>query len=116
MKYILILLKIVYDLSFEKKHHSYSGVCRLAKRWLASHFLLEYFEEEAVDLICAYLFANPSTYDPPKSLLVGFLRFLELLTSFDWKTQQLIVDPDREITSKIRFQDIHASIHNRPES
>lgn len=74
-------------------------MCRLAKRWLSSHFLLEYFEEEAIDLICAYLFVNPSTCDAPKSLLVGFLRFLELLVSFDWKSQPLIIDPDREINS-----------------
>ena len=100
-KFIVIKLCIVYVLRFEKKHDSFSGVCRLAKRWLASHFLLEYFEEEAVDLMCAYLFAHSSTYDAPKSLLVGFLRFLELLTSFDWKSQPLIVDPDREIKSKI---------------
>lgn len=85
--------------AFEKRHDNYSGVCRLAKRWLAAHFLFEYFEEEAVDLICAYLFAHPGCHDPPRSLVTGFLRFLELLASFDWKNQPLIVDPDKEIKS-----------------
>jgi hypothetical protein len=52
--------------SIQQKYTSYSGVCRLAKRWLASQFLIEYFEEEAIDLIVAYLFEHPSSHEAPK--------------------------------------------------
>jgi len=34
-----------------------------------------------------------------RSLIIGFLRFLELLSTFDWKNQTLVVDPDNEIKS-----------------
>jgi len=52
--------------SVQQKFSSFSGVCRLVKRWMAAHFLIEYMEEEAVDLICAYFFVNPHSYEPPK--------------------------------------------------
>lgn len=56
------LTNVIYGL--QQKFNCFSGVCRLAKRWLSSHFLLEYFEEEAIDLICASIFVN--SYEPPR--------------------------------------------------
>jgi len=52
--------------SVQQKYSSFSGVCRLVKRWLAAQFLIEYMEEEAVDLMCAYFFTNPHAYEAPK--------------------------------------------------
>jgi U3 small nucleolar RNA-associated protein 22 len=113
--------------SLQQKHNCFSGVCRLAKRWLASHFLLEYFEEEAVDLLCAYLFVQTISYEPPRlifiysfmqvifvsfkenffilfqrSIMAGFHRFLDLMSSFDWKNQFLLVNFNNDLTSNFR--------------
>lgn len=52
--------------SIQQKYSSFSGVCRLVKRWLSSQFLIDYIEEEAVDLMCAYFYVNPQGYEAPK--------------------------------------------------
>lgn len=74
-------------------------VCRLAKRWLASQFLLEYIREEAADLLVASLFLHPAPFTPPSSPQVGFLRFLHLLSTFDWKNNPLIVNLNGKLTA-----------------
>lgn len=96
MIYIPKLTNFLY--SIQHKYAAFNGVCRIAKRWLASHYLFDYFEEEAIDLICAYLFVNPqTTVEQPKSILSGFVRFLDTMASFDWKNQFLIVNFNNEL-------------------
>lgn len=82
--------------SIQQKYNSFSGVCRLVKRWLASQFLLDYFEEEAIDLMCAYFFVNPHAYEAPKSVITGFVRFLEFISNFDWKNQMMLINFNNE--------------------
>lgn len=45
---------------------------------------------------CTQLGSHPFTY---RSIITGFVRFLELMANFDWKSQPLVIDPDREIKS-----------------
>uniref|UniRef100_A0A672MCZ3 Nucleolar protein 6 n=1 Tax=Sinocyclocheilus grahami TaxID=75366 RepID=A0A672MCZ3_SINGR len=59
-----------------QQYEHFGVVCRLAKHWLASQFLLEDIREEAAALDTAPLHSSPQ---------VGFLRFLHLLSTFDWK-------------------------------
>jgi U3 small nucleolar RNA-associated protein 22 len=41
------------------RYGAFSGTCRLVKRWLASHWLLNsHIEEEAVELLCAQFFVG----------------------------------------------------------
>ncbi|KAK9974376.1 hypothetical protein ABG768_022477 [Culter alburnus] len=83
----------------QQQHGCFGVVCRLAKRWLASQFLLEYIREEAADLLVASLFLHPAPFTPPSSPQVGFLRFLHLISTFDWKNNPLIVNLNGKLTA-----------------
>ncbi|TRY85695.1 hypothetical protein DNTS_013423 [Danionella cerebrum] len=89
----------------QQQHGCFGIVCRLAKRWLASQFLLEEIREEAADLLVASLFLHPSPFTPPSSPQVGFLRFLCLLSTFDWKNTPLIVNLNGKLTG-VDYTDI----------
>ncbi|KAG7246331.1 hypothetical protein CRUP_031777, partial [Coryphaenoides rupestris] len=56
----------------QQQHPCFGTVCRLAKRWLGAQLLADDLREDAADL------------------LVGFLRFLRLLSSFDWRNSPLV--------------------------
>ena len=106
--------------SFQHQFEPFGKVCRLAKRWLASHLMLEppfnfktrwgspgsssAFTEESVELLVASLFLNHSPYpSPPNEAQTGFLRFLELLAHTDWKITPLIVNFNQGITPEEVF-------------
>ncbi|KAF8634052.1 hypothetical protein AX17_004316 [Amanita inopinata Kibby_2008] len=78
-------------------HSAFSGTVRLVKRWLASHWLLhEHISEEAVEIICASLFAR-NTADQhtvgkpdmhaqvPGSKERGFACIIEFLKDWKWE-------------------------------
>nr|XP_014349230.1 PREDICTED: nucleolar protein 6 [Latimeria chalumnae] len=81
----------------QQLHSAFSGTCRLAKRWVSAQLLSDGVPEECIDLLAAYLFLHPAPYSPPSSPQVGFLRFLSLLSTFDWKTSPLIVNLNGDI-------------------
>ncbi|XP_073697296.1 nucleolar protein 6 [Garra rufa] len=83
----------------QQQYGSFGVVCRLAKRWLASQFLLEDIREEAADLLVASLFLHPAPFTTPSSPQVGFLRFLNLLSTFDWKNNPLFVNLNGKLTA-----------------
>uniref|UniRef100_A0A8C2FG60 Nucleolar protein 6 n=1 Tax=Cyprinus carpio TaxID=7962 RepID=A0A8C2FG60_CYPCA len=87
----------------QQQYGCFGVVCRLAKRWLASQFLLEDIREEAADLLVASLFLHPAPFTPPSSPQVGFLRFLHLLSTFDWKNNPLIVNLNGKLTGKLQL-------------
>eukprot|EP00884_Botryococcus_braunii_P010162 jgi/Botrbrau1/19147/Bobra.0077s0059.1 len=65
---------------------------RLASRWVSAHLLSNHLSTEAVELLVASLFCSPSTVGPPGSRLVGFLRFLRLLSRHRWEDRPLVVE------------------------
>ncbi|XP_060711362.1 nucleolar protein 6 [Hemiscyllium ocellatum] len=81
----------------QQQHSAYSGTCRLAKRWISAQLLSNYISEESIDLLAAYLFTQPAPYSPPASPQTGFIRFLNLLSTFDWKNNPLIVNLNGDI-------------------
>lgn len=81
----------------QQQHSAYSGTCRLAKRWISAQLLSAEVGEECIDLLAAYLFTQPAPYSPLASPQTGFLRFLNLLSTFDWKINPLIVNLNGEI-------------------
>uniref|UniRef100_A0A671KPG3 Nucleolar protein 6 n=1 Tax=Sinocyclocheilus anshuiensis TaxID=1608454 RepID=A0A671KPG3_9TELE len=83
----------------QQQYGCFGVVCRLAKRWLASQFLLEDIREEAADLLVASLFLHPAPFTSPSSPQVGFLRFFHLLSTFDWKNNPLIVNLNGKLTA-----------------
>ncbi|GAB4846824.1 hypothetical protein Ancab_025831 [Ancistrocladus abbreviatus] len=76
----------------------YGQVVRLAKRWAASHLFSACLAGEAVELLVAYLFLKPWPFHAPSSRITGFLRFLRLLSEFDWRVYPLIVDINNDLT------------------
>lgn len=106
-----LLHKLKNDLMLQSLHSSmlsglhgrypiYGPTVRLAKRWVGSHLFSDVLQDEAVDLLVAYLFLKPASYSPPLSRITGFLRFLQLLKNYDWALSPLIVDLNGDFTAK----------------
>ncbi|KAM9858055.1 nucleolar protein 6 [Aulostomus maculatus] len=83
----------------QQQHTCFGAVCRLAKRWLGAQLLSDDITEDAADLLVASLFLQPAPFTPPGSPQVGFLRFLHLLSSFDWRNNPLVVDLNKQLTA-----------------
>ncbi|KFW72430.1 Nucleolar protein 6, partial [Pygoscelis adeliae] len=82
----------------QQQHPAFGSTCRLAKRWVSAQLLSDNISEECVDLLVAFLFLHPAPFTPPSSPQVGFLRFLDLLATFDWKNNPLIVNLNAGLT------------------
>ncbi|KAF6136292.1 hypothetical protein GIB67_042777 [Kingdonia uniflora] len=78
----------------------YGPVVRLAKRWIASHLFSTSLGDEAVELLVAHLFLKPLPFYAPGSRITGFLRFLRLLSNFDWTFSPMIIDINSDLTEK----------------
>ena len=94
---------------------AFGDTCRLAKKWLGSHLLSNHISDEAVDLLCAYLFLYPAPYLPPGSAQSGFLRFLQLLATFSFSSAPLLIDfkssfSDRDRISMVSYFTAHRDI------
>ncbi|KAK0686837.1 NOL6 protein, partial [Pygoscelis papua] len=82
----------------QQQHPAFGSTCRLSKRWVSAQLLSDNISEECVDLLVAFLFLHPAPFTPPSSPQVGFLRFLDLLATFDWKNNPLIVNLNAGLT------------------
>ncbi|KAL8507398.1 hypothetical protein ACS0TY_018083 [Phlomoides rotata] len=76
----------------------YGPIVRLAKRWVSAHLFSNSLSEEAIELLVAHLFLKPLPFRPPCSRITGFLRFLRLLSKYDWSFCPLIVDINGDLT------------------
>jgi len=70
----------------------FGPAARIVKRWLCAHMLSDCLTEEATELLVAYSFINSAPYPPPCSILSGLLRFLQLVTSFNFAKNPVVVD------------------------
>uniref|UniRef100_A0A8C0B8F3 Nucleolar protein 6 n=1 Tax=Buteo japonicus TaxID=224669 RepID=A0A8C0B8F3_9AVES len=84
----------------QQQHPVFGSTCRLVKRWVCAQLLSDNISEECVDLLVAFLFLHPAPFTPPSSPQVGFLRFLDLLATFDWKNNPLIVNLNAGLTGE----------------
>ncbi|XP_051786056.1 nucleolar protein 6-like [Erpetoichthys calabaricus] len=83
----------------QQQHSTFGTTARLAKRWIGAHLLDAcLMSDEAVELLVASLFLHPAPFNTPNSPQVGFIRFLLLLSSFDWKNNPLIVNFNGEFS------------------
>ncbi|KAJ7944284.1 Nucleolar protein 6 [Quillaja saponaria] len=82
----------------QSRYPIYGPVVRLAKRWIASHLLSACLVEEAVELLVAYLFLNSLPFHAPCSRITGFLRFLRLLSEYDWTFTAMVVDINNDLS------------------
>ncbi|KAB1213028.1 Nucleolar protein 6 [Morella rubra] len=84
---------------FQGRYPVYAPVVRLAKRWVASHLFSACLVEEVVELLVAYLFVKPLPFNnAPCSRISGFLRFLRLLSEYDWSFSALVVDINGDLS------------------
>uniref|UniRef100_A0A7N8YJ63 Nucleolar protein 6 n=1 Tax=Mastacembelus armatus TaxID=205130 RepID=A0A7N8YJ63_9TELE len=83
----------------QQQHPCFGAVCRLAKRWLGAQLFSEDITEDTADLLVASLFLNPAPFTAPGSPQVGFLRFLHLLSCFDWRNNPLVVNLNNQLTA-----------------
>lgn len=79
------------------KYPALSSTMRLVKRWFGVHLLTRHFSEELIELLCAYVFIEPSPWSPAVSAIAGFARVLNLLATWGWRTTPLIVDLGNEL-------------------
>ncbi|XP_034728386.1 nucleolar protein 6 [Etheostoma cragini] len=83
----------------QQQHPCFGAVCRLAKRWLGAQLFSDDITEDTADLLVALLFLQPAPFTPPGSPQVGFLRFLHLLSSFDWRNNPLVVNLNNQLAA-----------------
>jgi hypothetical protein len=53
-------------------------------------------EQEIIELLVAHAYTNPRPFEEPHNHVAGFLRFLHLLSTFNWEETALVVDIDGE--------------------
>lgn len=85
------------------KHPCAGYVIRMMSRWLASHMLSSLIPHEAVELLVASVFTDPSPLSTPATASSAFLRTLDLLANHNWSKSPLIVDPEGHITVEDRM-------------
>ncbi|KAL1995367.1 hypothetical protein VTN49DRAFT_1554 [Thermomyces lanuginosus] len=78
--------------SLSTRFPALSPTVRLLKHWLRAHLLVPHVREEAVELLTAHAFLSPDPWDPPASVMAGFLRTLALLSKWNWQRDPLVVD------------------------
>lgn len=101
------------------KNTSFGPTVRLAQRWLADNLMSNVMRIEAVELLVAHAFVNATPTSMPHSILSGFLRFLKLVSSFDWADAPLIVDlnssmndeAEREVIRRFEASSSSATTH-----
>ncbi|ORY28154.1 Nrap protein [Naematelia encephala] len=75
-------------------HHrypSYSSATRLLKRWIAAHMLSTHVPVEVIELIMAHVYLDPGSLPTPASATTGFVRSINLLASWEWRKEALLV-------------------------
>ncbi|CAL1536080.1 unnamed protein product [Lymnaea stagnalis] len=84
----------------QQENPAYSSTVRLCKRWIASQMIWDFLPEIVIELLVAHLFISPPPYSAPGSPCTGFMRFLHLLSTFNWKADPLMVNLNKEFTDE----------------
>ncbi|KAL2497823.1 Nrap protein [Abeliophyllum distichum] len=87
----------------------------LQNEWVSAHLFSNSLTEEAIELLVAYLFLKPLPFRPPSSRITGFLRFLRLLSEYDWSFSALIADINGDLTPEDDKEINHNFMSNKKE-
>ncbi|RJE26654.1 pre-rRNA processing protein Utp22 [Aspergillus sclerotialis] len=68
-----------------------SPTIRLVKHWFNSHLFAAHVNEELIELLATRTFTHPHPWEPPSSVMTGFLRTLHFLSRWDWHQEPLVV-------------------------
>ncbi|ESO02201.1 hypothetical protein HELRODRAFT_106517 [Helobdella robusta] len=100
----------------QQHFNSFSTTVRLCKRWVSCHLLGDHVNSDVIELCVAYLYTSlRGPYMPPGSPMVGFMQFLQLISTHDWKLQPLIVNFNEEFTAP-DYTEIESFFHKNRSS
>ena len=83
---------------------------RLMKQWCDSHLLSRHISDELIELLTILIFVHPDPWEAPGSLRTAFVRTLTSISKWDWRSEPLLVDFNRELSREeveainIRFE------------
>jgi U3 small nucleolar RNA-associated protein 22 len=80
---------------------------QLFKLWCSSHLLTCHFPGELLDLLVLRVFSSPFPFSEPGGIRSSFLRVLDFVSRWDWRSEPLIIDPNREL-DQAQMQTIRA--------
>lgn len=78
--------------SISSQYPSYSDTTRLIKIWMSIHMNSIDFSTEVIDLLVAYVYIHSEPNLPPKNPFLGFIRFLQFITTFSFTETPIIID------------------------
>jgi U3 small nucleolar RNA-associated protein 22 len=81
---------------------SFSHAVRLLSSWSSGHLLSGNLPHEALEVLTASVYLDPTTRLPPSTSSSAFLRTLRKFAEWDWENSPLIVDYGKEISSSDR--------------
>ncbi|EGG23356.1 U3 snoRNP protein [Cavenderia fasciculata] len=76
---------------------AFSTATRLAQRWCYSNLFSDDISIETIELLMASIFKSTST-PPPTTPILGFIKFLRLISTYEWSERPLIVDYQQDIS------------------
>ncbi|EGC33351.1 hypothetical protein DICPUDRAFT_154593 [Dictyostelium purpureum] len=90
--------------SLHTTYSSYGPTTRIALRWIHSHLFSDFIDQQSVELLVGSLYkgierddGSMDSTNVPKTPLMGFLRFLFLLYTYNFEEQPLIIDFNNSI-------------------
>ncbi len=84
------------------KQSASGQVTRIMHRWIAAHMLSGQVPTEAIELLVASVFTDPSPLQAPVTAMSGFMRCLHLIGNHEWSKTPLVVDPEGHIDADDR--------------
>ncbi|KAI1826354.1 pre-rRNA processing protein utp22 [Xylaria intraflava] len=81
-----------------------SSSIRLTKQWFNAHRLGNHFNEPLIELFVLQAFVQSHPFPTPSSASTGFMRTLLLLASYNWKEEDMIVDPSGSLSAAQRLE------------
>ncbi|KAI9208235.1 Nrap protein [Polychytrium aggregatum] len=86
---------------------------RLVKRWVSAHLLSYSIPEEVLELITASVFVDSGRWPEPGGPFSGFFRVLDLLRTFNWKKEILVVELEKGMLSPEIRREIAEKFNSR---
>uniref|UniRef100_A0A7S4BKK4 Nucleolar protein 6 n=1 Tax=Chrysotila carterae TaxID=13221 RepID=A0A7S4BKK4_CHRCT len=89
------------------QHPAFGGSVRLAKRWINCQMLSGLLQPQLVELLVARAFCSDAER-PPNSELLGFMRFLRLLSLHYFQQEPLLIGVDSVMDAELRASAVSA--------
>lgn len=97
---LFVLLTYICCFRIHSQYPSFGPSTALAKRWLRSHMLDDfYISDTVINLLNASLYLNSAPFSVSVLPQIGFLRFLKFLFETDFSNQMVIVNFNEEVDS-----------------